>query len=70
LQELKINEEDGGSFALFNLKGHVCLTAFGSRGGSIRETRIVLESIQTATWRTQYEYILKGDNIVIHKTGV
>lgn len=45
----------------------MCLKAFGSRGGSIRGTRVVSESTQTATCRTQYEHIFKGDNTVIHK---
>ena len=31
--------------------------AFGSRGGFVREERVVSESIQTATCRIQYERI-------------
>ena len=45
----------------------MCLKAFGTRGVSIRETRVVSESIQTATCRTQQEHIFKRDNTVIHK---
>jgi len=44
--------------------------AFGSRGGFVREERVVSESIQTATCRIQYERIFKSDNIVIHKQGI